>query len=160
MIYGSAGICQVVDVTTMEMDGVPKDHLYYVLRPENGNGGTIFTPVDHTKVVLRRMMTKEEVEDLLGDMPKLETLQISNEKLRENAYRECMKSCDSRELVRMIKTIYLRKKERISCGKKATATDERYLKLAEDSLYSEFSHLLGIPKNEMVDYIQKKIESE
>ena len=59
----------------------------------------------------------------------------------------------------MIKTIYLRKKDRTSCGKKTTATDERYLKLAEDSLYSEFSLLLGIPKGKVVDYISEKIKN-
>ncbi len=91
----------------MEMEGVPKDRLYYVLRPENGTGGTIFTPVENSKVALRRIMTKEEVEELLGDMSRMETLDISNEKLRETCYKECMKSCDSRNLVRMIKTISL-----------------------------------------------------
>ena len=89
------------------MEGVPKDRLYYVLRPENGTGGTIFTPVENSKVALRRIMTKEEVEELLGDMSRMETLDIPNEKLRETCYKECMKSCDSRNLVRMIKTIYL-----------------------------------------------------
>lgn len=58
MIYGNGGICQIVDVTTMEMEGVPKDRLYYVLRPENGTGGTIFTPVENSKVALRRIMNK------------------------------------------------------------------------------------------------------
>ena len=159
MIYGNGGICQIVDVTTMEMEGVPKDRLYYVLRPENGTGGTIFTPVENSKVALRRIMTKEEVVELLGDMSRMETLDIPNEKLRETCYKECMKSCDSRNLVRMIKTIYLRKKDRTSCGKKTTATDERYLKLAEDSLYSEFSLLLGIPKGKVVDYISEKIKN-
>ena len=91
----------------MEMEGVPKDRLYYVLRPENGTGGTIFTPVENSKVALRRIMTKEEVEELLGDMSRMETLDIPNEKLRETCYKECMKSCDSRNLVRMIKTISL-----------------------------------------------------
>ena len=91
----------------MEMEGVPTDRLYYVLRPENGTGGTIFTPVENSKVALRRIMTKEEVEELLGDMSRMETLDISNEKLRETCYKECMKSCDSRNLVRMIKTISL-----------------------------------------------------
>lgn len=89
------------------MEGVPKDRLYYVLRPENGTGGTIFTPVENSKVALRRIMTKEEVEELLGDMSRMETLDIPNEKLRETCYKECMKSCDSRNLVRMIKTISL-----------------------------------------------------
>ena len=33
VIYGHTGICQVMGTTTMDMDGIPKDRLYYVLIP-------------------------------------------------------------------------------------------------------------------------------
>ena len=42
-------------------------------------------------------------------------------------------------------------------AKKTTATDERYLKLAEDHLYSEFSMLLDIPKEHMAGYIEQRV---
>ena len=45
-------------------------------------------------------------------------------------------------------------------AKKATATDERYLKLAEDHLYSEFSMLLDIPKEHMADYIEQRVHQQ
>ena len=60
-------------------------------------------------------------------------------------------------LLRIIKTIYIRKQARLSHGKKTTATDERYLKLAEDHLYSEFSMLLDIPKEHMAGYIEQRV---
>ena len=44
--------------------------------------------------------------------------------------------------------------------KKTTATDERYLKLAEDHLYSEFSMLLDIPKEHMADYIEQRVHQQ
>ena len=34
VVYGKNGICQVMGVTTMDMEGIPKDRLYYILRPE------------------------------------------------------------------------------------------------------------------------------
>ena len=43
---------------------------------------------------------------------------------------------------------------------KTTATDERYLKMAEDHLYSEFSMLLDIPKDHMADYIKQHIRQQ
>ena len=43
---------------------------------------------------------------------------------------------------------------------KTTATDERYLKLAEDHLYSEFSMLLDIPKEHMADYIEQRVHQQ
>ena len=157
VVYGHVGICQVKGVTTMDMDGIPKDRLYYVLQPDGKTEGTVYTPVDNMKLVLRPVMTKEEAEQLIEEIPEIDTLFIENDKLRETRYKECLKSCNSRELVRIIKTIYFRRRDRLASGKKATAMDERYMKMAEDNLYSELALLLKIPKEKMVDYISEKI---
>jgi len=157
VIYGRVGICRVKGVTTMEMAGVPGDRLYYVLSPNGKSDGTIYTPVDGMKQVLRPVMTKEEAENLISSLPEIEELSIENEKLREEKYKECMRTCDGTELFRIIKTIYSRKRKRLKCGKRVTAVDERYMKLAEDNLYSELSLLLGVPKDKMVSYISEKI---
>ena len=158
IVYGHTGICQVLDVTTMNMDGIPKDRLYYVLRPEGETEGKIFTPVDSTRLVIRRILSKEEAEDLLNIIPEIEPIDTPDDKLREEKYKQCIKSCDCRDLVCIIKTIYQRKRTRVSNGKKVTATDERYLKLAEENLYAELSKLLGIPKNKMESYITAHVK--
>ena len=51
----------------------------------------------------------------------------------------------------------MRKQERLAQGKKTTAMDERYLRLAEENLYSELSLALGVPKEEMEAYITKRM---
>ncbi|MDC7291058.1 CarD family transcriptional regulator [Blautia schinkii] len=158
IVYGHTGICQVLDVTTMDMDGISKDRLYYVLRPDGETDGKIFTPVDNTRLVIRRILSKQEAEDLLDIIPEIEAIDTPDDKLREEKYKQCIKSCDCRDLVRIIKTIYQRKTTRVSNGKKVTATDERYLKLAEENLYSELSKLLGIPKNKMESYITAHVQ--
>lgn len=158
IVYGSTGICQVMGVTTMDIDGIPKDRLYYVLRPEGQRDGKIFTPVENGKLVMRRVMTQKDAEALINEIPEIETLDISDDKLREERYKECLRTCESREMIRIIKTIYLRKKDRFAKGKKVTATDERYLKQAEENLYSELSMLLGVPKNDMEQYITERLD--
>lgn len=160
VVYGQTGICQVMDVTTMKMDGVPKDRLYYVLRPDGKKDGRIYTPVENNKLAMRRMMTKEEAEQLIADIPQLEILNIPNDKLREECYKECLKSCESRELVRMIKTIHGRNEERMSRGKKGTSMDERYIKMAEDSLYGELAVLLKMPRQEVKFYILDRVKRQ
>lgn len=159
IVYGKTGICQVMGVTTMDMEGIPKDRLYYILRPEGETEGTIFTPVDNKKMVMRRLLTKEEAEELIDEIPDMDVLGIENEKLREEAYKECIRSCQCRELLRMIKTIRFRKRDRLARGKKATSTDEKYLKAAEENLYTELSMLLGIPKSQVDGYIGERIKS-
>ena len=33
IIYGTKGVCQVMDITSMDMDGMPRDTMYYILHP-------------------------------------------------------------------------------------------------------------------------------
>ena len=139
------------------MDGVPKDKLYYILRPVHEKHGKVFTPVDNEKIVMRRVISKEEAEKLIREIPQIEGLWIGNEKQREEKYRECMKSCKCAEWVRIIKTLYERKVSRLKQGKKITALDERYMRTAENELYSELSLTLGIPKDEMEQYIRERL---
>ena len=156
VVYGHVGICRVMGTTTMDLDGIPRDRLYYELQPEGRESGRIYTPVDNGKPVLRRIMTRDEAEALILDIPEIETLEIENDKLREEKYKECLKTCSGRELVRIIKTIHSRRSQRLKCGKKVTAVDERYMKLAEDNLYAELAMLLEIPKENVVSYISGK----
>ena len=160
VVYGRTGICQVTGVTTMRVDGSSGEKLYYVLRPGGETDGKIFTPVEGGKQVLRGIITSEEAERLIDEIPSIETLSIENEKFREDSYKKCIRTCECRDLLRIIKTIYVRKQARLSHGKKTTATDERYLKLAEDHLYSEFSMLLDIPKEHMADYIEQRVHQQ
>ena len=58
VIYGSSGVCRVGDVTTLNLENIPKDRAYYVLFPMN-NKGTIYVPVDVASTKMRRVLTKE-----------------------------------------------------------------------------------------------------
>ena len=51
-----------------------------------------------------------------------------------------------------------RKQLRLSDGKKITATDEKYMHMAEESLYWELGTALDIPKEQVLEYIVKAIE--
>ncbi len=158
IIYGTSGVCRIEDITTMNMTSVPRDKLFYVLSPSSQRGGRIFTPVDNQKTLMRRILSKEEALRLIDEIPSIEELWITNEKMREEKYKECMRSGDCREWIKIIKTLYLRKQERNAQGKKITATDEKYLRMAEDYLYSELEIPLEIPKANMEAYISQQIE--
>ena len=159
IVYGSTGICVVEDITTMDMPGIPKERLYYVMSPYQQSGSRIFTPVDNSKMKLRRILSREEALALIDEIPKLEQIGIAEEKFREQKYKECIRSCECRNWIRMMKTLYLRKQERVSQGKKVTATDERYFRMAEDNLYTEFSISLDMPRQEVEDYISERIHA-
>lgn len=158
IIYGTKGVCQVADITTMDLDGMQKGTKYYILQPWNQSGSRIFVSVDNQKTLMRRILLRQEAETLIDEIPEIGEMWIDNEKMREERYKECIRTCDCRELVRIIKTLYLRREERIKAGKKITATDERYLKLAEDHLYSELAVALEMPAEHMQEYITERVE--
>lgn len=153
IIYGFNGVCRVDNIGTIRLSGIEKDRLYYTLHPFGEKEGTIYTPVDNQKTLMRPILTKKEAKELLDEISGIDNLWITDERTREMTYKEVMNKCDSREWVRIIKTLYLRKRERIAEGKKITASDEKYLRLAEENLYSELSVALEIPKNQMEEYI-------
>ena len=157
VIYGSSGVCQVGDVTTLDIDNVPKDREYYVLFPKN-NGGTIYVPVDVASTKMRKVITKEEADHLIEKIPIIQPIEISNEKLLEESYKKCIRSNECIEWIRLIKCIYARKQLRLSEGKKITATDEKYMHMAEDALYLELGTALNLQKDQVLKYVIKEIE--
>ncbi|MCI8549813.1 MAG: CarD family transcriptional regulator [Lachnospiraceae bacterium] len=147
------GVCRVVDVA--EIPELKKGVLYYELEPVYSKGSRIYVPVDSKKLVMRRVSTIEEVEALLDEIPDIETMWIANEKKREEQYREVARRYECREWVKIIKTIYLRKKSRKQEGKKITYIDEKYMKLAEDNLYGEISIPLQIERDRVGSFIRE-----
>ena len=154
------GLCRVEEVTTLQISGVDKDRLYYRMRPVGNAGSTLFIPVDKSEGTTRLAMTCEDAKALIADIPSVEILWIPDERARERIYKEALLSLDCRNWVKIIKTLYLRKKDRNARGQKVTSRDEQYLHKAEDRLYGELSFVLGRRKEEMESYITEEIEKK
>lgn len=155
IIYGNSGVCKIVGIGAMS--GMPKDKLYYTLEPYYVKGSRIFTPVDNTKVTMRPVITKQDALTLVDEMKEIEALWIPDEKHREQEYKDALKSCDCRQLVKVIKTIYCRKSSREAAGKKLTSSDERFFHQAEERLYGELAISLDMSREEVKDYIVNRI---
>lgn len=59
----------------------------------------------------------------------------------------------------MIKTLYQRKKSRVSNGKKVTIVDEHYFRKAEEQLYEELAYALELEKEQVGPYIVACIDN-
>lgn len=159
VIYGHNGICCIQDITTLDIPGVDKNRKYYLLKPVYMSGSTVYTPVDTADSLLRHAMSKEEADSLIKSIPDIPIIPLSDEKTLEQTYKKYMRSNSSEAWVQLIKTIYLRKENRIMTGHKVTALDSRYFDLAESSLYGELSVALGKPREEVKSYIVSCIDS-
>jgi CarD family transcriptional regulator len=157
IIYGENGVCTIADISTPPMAGFDKNSKYYILHPVRSAGRTIYTPVDNTKVTMRKILTREEALALIHRMPNIDVLWVSSDKLREEYYKKAIRSNCCEEWIKIIKTSYQRKEERKAEGKSVSATDDKYFKLAEMYLYDELSIALGIPAEQIKDYLFDKV---
>lgn len=157
VIHTTGGICQVKNIAPLDIPGADKNRPYYFLYPIKSNAAKVFVPVDNDKA-MRKVLTDREAWNLIEDIPNIEEIKIDNEKLRETIYKEAIKSCDCRELVKVIKNLQSRRLKRIEEGKKTTATDDKYFKIAEDNLLSELAFAIGKEKSEMGDMLSERFK--
>lgn len=153
IVYGVNGICRVADITHPDISGADVDRLYYVLIPEKARSSKLFCPADNDRIMIRKVISTDEAKKIIAESKSIEPLNIPNERMRDESYKNVMKSGDCRQWVQIIKTLYIRKKEREEAGKKITATDERYLKMAEDGLYSELALATGSARDDIREKI-------
>ncbi len=160
IMCGGHGVCRVIDITDNPIDRMDKEKKYYVLEPVFEKASTIYTPVNNDKIVMRRIMNKDEAEKLIEHITEIDTVWIQEEKRREQTYKDAIRTYDSKSLVQIIKTLYQRRKSRINEGKKVLSSDEQYLHKAEELLYSEMSLALAIPKEKVEEYIAEAVDRQ
>ena len=160
VVCGSKGVCIVEEITTLNIPGVDKMREYYILKPLYMASSTVYLPVDTADQTMRRVLTLEEVMALIARIPEIPQITIASDKLLEQEYKNCLRTDNCEEWVRIIKTIHVRKQKRLAAGRKVTSLDARYLKTAQDCLYGEFAVALEMPRDEVEGYIAKVLEKK
>lgn len=129
---------------------------YYILIPVNDNSLIVKLPVENKEI--RNVISKYEVENIINKMPNIDIID-SDERLIENEYKKLMMNGSYEDLIKIIKTTYLRNKKRFNNNKKIGVKDAHYFKRAEEYLYTEFGIALNMTNNEVRDYILDKINN-
>ncbi|MBE5852108.1 MAG: CarD family transcriptional regulator [Lachnospiraceae bacterium] len=158
VVYGTNGVCRIDSIGTLNMG--MGDREYYTLTPVYEKKSKLFIPVDNQKIVMRPVLTRQETDKLIDEIQNIDVLCVEDEKKREEVYKEAMRTCDSKQWVRIIKTLYLRKLDRMQHGKKATSSDEKYLHMAQQNLYGEMAFALEIPKEEVEHFIAERMQEK
>ena len=159
MVYGINGVCLVQDICASPFD--KKDtRTFYLLKPLGATSGSvIYTPTDNVQVPMRPLMTRDQAQALIEQMPQISPLEIPMEKMRRELYRQAMHSCDPVEYVRLIKTVYHRRLDMIQQHKRLSETDSDFERNAKLSLYHELSVVLDVQFAEMEQYLISKLQT-
>ena len=159
VIKSNTGVCQIADIVHLDMEGIDKNRLFYLMVPLDSRESKLYIPTDKNTEEVRAVISEEEAWALIKHIPEIEEVFVENDKLRELKYKEVIKSCDLEAVVGIIKSMYNRKRMRNAQGKKNTSVDERYFKLAEEMLYSELAFAMKKNKDDMCQLIKDTINN-
>ena len=131
-----------------------KDLDYYILTPLIDKSLKIQIPTNSKTI--RNLITKDKVKEIINYIPQIEIIK-SESKILENEYKQLMQSGTHEDLIKIIKTTYLRNKERLDNNKKTTDKDNYYFNQAEAYLYNEFSVVLNLTYEKTKEYIISEV---
>ncbi len=161
IVYGTTGVCRVEGVTKPRLNLAERNREYYLLTPLFQDG-VIYSPVDSEKVAMRPVMTRQEAEELVDQMPELqaEAWKAPTMQALTQRYQDVMRSHDCRQLAALTKSIYAKRRQAESHKRRLGLVDERYMKQAERLLYGELSVALDIPYDDVEAYIARRVEAK
>ena len=159
ILYGSTGVCSVDSIGETPFRS-PKEEkrLYYTLTPLRSSG-TIYVPVD-SKVYMRPILTREAAQALIDRIPEIQQAQCDTGDYRMVAqqYRAFLDTHCCEDLIQLIKAVYSKSQALTKAGRKPGKVDQDFQKRAEQLLHDEFSAALGIPFDEVGDYITQRVK--
>ncbi len=129
---------------------------YYVLVPIDDESLTIDVPTENKHDSIRALISKTQVEQIIKEIPNVDAIE-KNDRMIENEYKQLLNTGEHLALIQIIKTTYLRNKQREEAGKKRAEKDNNYFKLAEKILYNEFSVVLGMSYEDTKKYVVDKV---
>lgn len=143
-------VCKVIQ----RIEKYYKDQDYYELVPLYDD--TLKLVIPSSSPFLRKLITKDKIQELIKKIPSISIIK-NDSRMMENEYKTLILSENYEDLVRIIKTTYLRNKERTDHHKKIGDKDLYYFNRAEAYLYQEFAIVLNMNVDEVKDYIIKQI---
>lgn len=159
VLYGTEGVCRIAEIQEMKFGG--ERARYYVLKPIYRDGATIYVPMNNERLLarMRRVLSAQEIDALLRSVTQEELAWIDDANERRQEYGKILTAGDRREVVRLIRLLYLRRQMLVSSGKHLRSSDDQLLRDAEKLLNDEFALVLNIPQREVPEYIRTHIEN-
>lgn len=145
-------VCKIIELKKGRGD---KD--YYTLVPLTDNTLKIELPIDLANKSIKKLITKDYALELIKKMSEIEVVEVDT-KLLESVYKKLLADETHESLIKIIKTTYLRNKERIDSKRKVSDKDDYYFRLAEKYLYNELSIVLDKSYDETKEFIIKEVE--
>ena len=147
-------VCKIREIRKNKING----NDYYILVPVDDESLVIETPVDNRMGFIREIISKKNAEKLIEEIPNIEPVNVISNAYIDKVYKELLYKGTYEDLIKIIKTAYLRNDERAKNKKKLSDKDSTYFNKAEKYLYNELSISLGMNYNETKEYVINKVQ--
>lgn len=158
VVHSSQGVCLVKDrIFNSFAAGIERE--YYVLEPLHDQRNTRYIPVDLAHNSLRDIMSKDKLIECIKKLPNIAGEVNLSKNAKKFFIEKANKSMDTYEKIKLMKTMYLIKKECEKKGKSMSYADESVLKEVENFFYGEISIVMDIPLEQVESFIENTINN-
>ncbi len=158
VMHPGAGVCRI-DSITEESFGGTMPRKYYVLKTVYDSSQTVIhLPVDSDKVKLRKLLTQEDIKEIIRSVSVKEPFWVDNSVQRKETFAHILQEGDHAKILQMICEIHIKKNEKEQTGKKLYVADSKVLQMAERIIHQEFAHTLNIAPDEVADFIMNELD--
>ena len=132
---------------------------YYVLKPIENMSSTVYVPLHNQSLVskMKRIMTRDEVDQMIMELTENSIEWIAQDNVRRDRFRSIVKSGERKNIMSLIRTLYIKQSELKELGKKMHVADLDILKEAQKGLHDEMAYVLDIETTDVADYILAKM---
>lgn len=157
IVYGNEGVCEVENISELNIPGTDKIKNYYSLKPMHGNG-KVFVPVD-TNIFMRPVVTPEEIQDIIKDIPLVDEAkqELNSARALQEHYKKLLNTHECVDTLTVMVSLNNKKANLVKNNKKLGQIEEKFFRIANDLIEDELSIVLGISKEEAETYIQDEI---
>ena len=140
-------VCVVKDLNNQD---------YYTLENKEDTSLKISIPVSQETQLLRHLATFDEISNTLDHINDIPTLNI-NERNLEEQYKLLLQGTTIENLIKIIKTAYIRNEIRKNNHKHLSDTDTSYQELAEQFLFNEIAYAMNISYDAAKELVFNKL---
>lgn len=153
IVYTTCGLCRIDGIIDRVFNGEEKK--YYILKPINDNRATLQVQVDNpiTEIKLKTLLSKNEINDIINEVPNIEPFWIDNENERKKVFSEIIRNGDRLKIYELMISIIEHSKGLKDKGRKLHACDETYLNDARKLICEEISYVLDMSYGDAVTFL-------
>ena len=159
IIYTLFGICKITEETERPFNG--QLNKFFILEPLSNQKTKMTVPQDNPIILARlhSLLSIEEVNTLIQEIPFIEPIWIDNDNQRKREFSDIIKSGDQAKILQIMKSIYTHSLGLKDKGRKLHVSDEQCMKDGEKLILDEFSYVLNKDRNDLLIEIKAKFDN-